>query len=361
MVRRAAVAVGALLTLGSGCSDRVTQNATALLVVVEADPAVRMRGSRVAVTVRRGRVGTLGAIISTAEFRADPSAWPFTFVVQAQDPSPGVGVEVSAEVFTGGDPMPISFARAASLYTNNQAVVVPLMFWGGCTATRCGAGQTCLRPTGDGPVTAEDCGAAAMQPTSIYSSATQVGACGMMQYRYGAMCRNFPMPPGDGGTADVPDVPDVPLAPADSGVDASADTGIDAPVVDAPIDVVVSEASMDAGTDAGTDAGLLPDVPLCIDAAIPCIGGGFATPDDPANCGFCGNVCTPRPNTAAGCAGCQCTYGCTFGWSDCDSNPLNGCETNTLSDPAHCGNCLTRCDALPDGGPPTCVDQSCVR
>ena len=200
MVRRAAWAAGALLSLASGCSDNVTVDATALLVVVEADPEMRTRGDVVTVTVRRVRTGGLGMVLSTAQFRPGAAGWPFTFVVQAQEPS--AGVEVLAEMTGMGGSTPISVARAITSYTANRTLVLPLMLWGGCTPMRCGALATCQRPTMDGRVAAEDCASAIVPPGMLttYTPGTTVGACGMMQYRYGATCRTFPAPMGDGGT-----------------------------------------------------------------------------------------------------------------------------------------------------------------
>ena len=45
--------------------------------------------------------------------------------------------------------------------------------------------------------------------------------------------------------------------------------------------------------------------------------------------------------------------GCDAGWGDCDGDPLNGCETDTLSDLDHCGGCDQLC-----GDPNT--DGSCT-
>lgn len=49
-------------------------------------------------------------------------------------------------------------------------------------------------------------------------------------------------------------------------------------------------------------------------------------------------------------------YPCTPGvTTDCDNNPANGCETNTLVDPARCGTCQNVCS----GSTPTCRDGQC--
>jgi hypothetical protein len=331
MVRRAVSAAGVLLALSSGCSSNVTQNGTALLVVVEADPEVRMRAAVVNVTVRRGRGGAIGAVLSTAQFRPTGDGWPFTFVVQAQDPS--AGVEVYAEVVGGGDPAPLSVARALTTYTANRTLVVPLMFWGGCTPMRCGALATCQRPTMNGPAVAEDCASAVMPPDSLttYTPGTAVGACGPMQYRYGATCRMFPMPQGDGGTVDVPtvDVPRVDVPLADVSTDASTDTGTDAGTDAGPatgMDVPGDRSAADTGTDVLADTGT--DVPpdtggdelaqRCtstggtVDTSLCCLSAG----DFPNRCAI--GACSCPPALGHMVRVCNCPSGMCF-------NPATGC------------------------------------
>ncbi|MBM4358741.1 MAG: hypothetical protein FJ096_11620 [Deltaproteobacteria bacterium] len=65
---------------------------------------------------------------------------------------------------------------------------------------------------------------------------------------------------------------------------------------------------------------------------------------DPANCGACGNVCAPPVHATAGCAMGACGIGqCGMGWGDCDMGTSNGCETELLSNDAHCGACGNAC------------------
>jgi hypothetical protein len=61
------------------------------------------------------------------------------------------------------------------------------------------------------------------------------------------------------------------------------------------------------------------------------------------HCGTCGNVCPGRPNAVPTCIGGQCGIQCQSGFGNCDGNPLNGCEANFASDPAHCGFCGRSC------------------
>jgi hypothetical protein len=68
----------------------------------------------------------------------------------------------------------------------------------------------------------------------------------------------------------------------------------------------------------------------------------FAT--DVNNCGTCGNVCPTPPNGVAGCVGGQCTLAsCNTGFSNCDGDVGNGCESDTSSDANACGGCGTVC------------------
>jgi len=65
---------------------------------------------------------------------------------------------------------------------------------------------------------------------------------------------------------------------------------------------------------------------------------------DVLNCGGCGNACSANHIAIIACAGGQCTGACATGYADCDGNKLtNGCEIDTLDDPAHCGGCANFC------------------
>jgi hypothetical protein len=76
-----------------------------------------------------------------------------------------------------------------------------------------------------------------------------------------------------------------------------------------------------------------------------------------AHCGACGTACTNAHGTTA-CIASTCTPTCDTGWGSCDSNPNNGCETDTTSSVAHCGGCGLACN-LPNATP-TCVTSTCV-
>ncbi|MEZ4394775.1 MAG: hypothetical protein R3A48_27180 [Polyangiales bacterium] len=67
------------------------------------------------------------------------------------------------------------------------------------------------------------------------------------------------------------------------------------------------------------------------------------TQTDAMNCGGCGRACTVPPNAVAVCRAGTCDFTCMAGFSDCDRNPANGCETNLSTDPQNCMMCGNRC------------------
>jgi hypothetical protein len=95
--------------------------------------------------------------------------------------------------------------------------------------------------------------------------------------------------------------------------------------------------------------------------------------NDTFNCGACGNTCDPStapdnaatwpcgkdvfpPNTAFDCRSSSCGVVCAPNTADCNSNVCgDGCETDTSSDPQHCGSCSTVCS--PEQ---ICVNGSCI-
>ncbi len=75
---------------------------------------------------------------------------------------------------------------------------------------------------------------------------------------------------------------------------------------------------------------------------------------DPSNCGACGVVCALN-HAMAGCTQGQCTIAsCNPGSADCDGLALNGCETNTLVDHTDCGSCNHGCASNQN-----CVNGNC--
>src|SRR5581483_1189239 len=76
----------------------------------------------------------------------------------------------------------------------------------------------------------------------------------------------------------------------------------------------------------------------------PSDGCETATGTDPHNCGSCGRMCSVA-NATAGCMMGMCTVGtCNAGFGDCDMNPMNGCELPTSADVNNCGMCGNHCN-----------------
>ncbi|HEY3452533.1 MAG TPA: hypothetical protein VGK67_39680, partial [Myxococcales bacterium] len=62
------------------------------------------------------------------------------------------------------------------------------------------------------------------------------------------------------------------------------------------------------------------------------------------HCGKCARKCAPANADAFACEEGLCVVKtCTSGYTDCDTNPWNGCEIHTSADPTHCGTCSTQC------------------
>lgn len=61
----------------------------------------------------------------------------------------------------------------------------------------------------------------------------------------------------------------------------------------------------------------------------------------------CGTV-TTFPNATAVCVGADCTISrCSPGWTDCNGNPADGCETDLNTSLTSCGTCGSTCYAVP--------------
>jgi hypothetical protein len=77
------------------------------------------------------------------------------------------------------------------------------------------------------------------------------------------------------------------------------------------------------------------------------------------HCGTCGNTCPARANATPVCAGGSCGYTCANGYADCNADPLDGCETELGRDPQHCGACGRACN-LPRAASTTCLAGACA-
>ncbi len=84
----------------------------------------------------------------------------------------------------------------------------------------------------------------------------------------------------------------------------------------------------------------------CSQPAAPTADNGCETNTntDPTHCGACPTVCTAPPNATPACdAGVCGVGGCNAGWGDCTGAP--GCETNLNTNVDNCGACLRFCSA----------------
>ena len=77
---------------------------------------------------------------------------------------------------------------------------------------------------------------------------------------------------------------------------------------------------------------------------------------DTSNCGACSNSCT-NDHGSTTCSAGTCVPTCAAGWSDCDGDPTNGCETslNTLTNCQSCGDVCSLAN-----GSESCAGGSCV-
>ena len=79
---------------------------------------------------------------------------------------------------------------------------------------------------------------------------------------------------------------------------------------------------------------------------------------DPGHCGLCTKACS-YANANALCVGGGCVMGSCLGtFQDCDGNPVNGCEADVMTSPAHCGACLQPCDLA--HAAETCANGACT-
>lgn len=67
--------------------------------------------------------------------------------------------------------------------------------------------------------------------------------------------------------------------------------------------------------------------------------------NSPLHCGACGNACPGNANAEPACRDQACVNQCKVGFSDCDGNIGNGCETPTAADVNNCGGCGKKCPA----------------
>ncbi|MDP3218548.1 MAG: DUF1565 domain-containing protein, partial [Deltaproteobacteria bacterium] len=76
------------------------------------------------------------------------------------------------------------------------------------------------------------------------------------------------------------------------------------------------------------------------------------------HCGGCDRACEARAHATAVCTAGSCAYTCEAGFSDCDGNPGNGCETDSNTSTTSCGACGAVC--MPARAMGACVAGRCT-
>ncbi|MSP60529.1 MAG: hypothetical protein EXR72_09350 [Myxococcales bacterium] len=91
----------------------------------------------------------------------------------------------------------------------------------------------------------------------------------------------------------------------------------------------------------------------------PVDGCEAAVTKDPKNCGMCAKVCGAPPSAMPGCFAGACNVGgCVPLFGDCDGNINNGCETPLAADNKNCGACGKPC--APANGTGACLNGMCT-
>ncbi|HLK11928.1 MAG TPA: hypothetical protein VKW76_11145 [Candidatus Binatia bacterium] len=101
------------------------------------------------------------------------------------------------------------------------------------------------------------------------------------------------------------------------------------------------------------------DLRQCPSGRVSCNGICVDPRSDPNNCGACATVCPGAPGASPRCIAGACSVACRPGFGDCDGNPANGCETNLNQDVAHCGTCDSACPAFANATP-ACSGGRCT-
>ncbi len=85
------------------------------------------------------------------------------------------------------------------------------------------------------------------------------------------------------------------------------------------------------------------------------------TASDPHNCGSCGQDCSATGGTTNwACIQGKCQISnCPAGKGDCDGNASNGCETNLATDAKNCSFCGNDCSAKVRHAAATCSSDTC--
>lgn len=81
---------------------------------------------------------------------------------------------------------------------------------------------------------------------------------------------------------------------------------------------------------------------------------------DALHCGKCGAACSTKGGTPS-CVDGACRIACAPGYADCNGDVVDGCESNLMIDPQHCGSCDLACTAGDggSGGTDVCNNGGC--
>jgi hypothetical protein len=110
------------------------------------------------------------------------------------------------------------------------------------------------------------------------------------------------------------------------------------------------------GTDVGTGT-CFPGAKVCPDATGNLVCLSAASPDTGCKATSCSPCALPHATTTCSAQGACAVDQCDAGWQDCNSDPVDGCETNLDGDPQHCGSCTQDCTVA--GGPSVCQQGVC--
>ena len=96
----------------------------------------------------------------------------------------------------------------------------------------------------------------------------------------------------------------------------------------------------------------------CAGGSTLCDSACVTTDSDPSNCGDCGTMCAAATNAAGVCVAGSCGYACSAGFADCDASGSNGCEIDTKTDANNCGACANACHF--DNASTKCTAGACA-
>jgi hypothetical protein len=356
-----------------GCSPTVP--ATEVLVEIDAEPVIRASARSIVIEVSGGATDALE--VQHTETLSAPLEWPVVVAVTPLGGDATRRFSVSAEARDASGSL--GRVQITSGFAAQRVLVARLLLEDCCSATRCGASETCR---------ACACASATIDPGTLPDYVG--GDAGMPM-------SDAPRADvgGDAGgcSSDAMCPPITPVCAAGACVECTA-TRTEAcaagEVCDPGSSTCVSRCAGDGDCDLGrictagacvegcrVDRPCLGSATCCGDACVDldedprhcgscgmacgagescCDRACAAIESDIASCGACGNACGTA-NGAASCVSGSCGIACDATHDDCDGLNPNGCETDlrTLTD---CGGCGTGCSVA--HGAPSCASGVCA-